>query len=467
MNGSAKAGVGQDPMLDLVNTRDYVVGYNDSPASIAKKFGLALSSLLAANPQKPTKVVAGVTTFRELLVGETLNVPTVGLSGPDATGVGFNFFKAALLPWGAISETEKAFRHHGAARRVGRPRSDQTWERWRQVHPGTPYSDYQNWWNQYGGPSGGTIGDAAGVGDVVSDTLAALSQVDPCSQTYVGMVCSAQSVLGLTPDGKWGSGSAGAAKARGLSAPPGCSPRPSWWAPVGQSNCGMVSSSVPIPVPLPVPDSTLTMTVPTVAQQGSFVTQQAAATALAAMNADPNYCSSVGQPGSSVNSAVHNFKASWNAANPQSPVPIGTGRYEPVTAAALASALGGASVPAGCGVVPVPGPYGGGGGMPQPQGGKSAQLPQGGGGAQPQGGGGAQPSPGPLGPPPPPGPVTHHGISTGAIVAAAIGAAALVGIVAIAATSKGRTTTRYRKGKTKIKYRTRRAPRRFKRKTKR
>ena len=353
MNGSP-IGVGQDPMLDLVNTRDYVVQYNDSPASIAKKFGIALSSLLAANPQKPTKVVAGATTFRELLVGETLNVPTVGLSGPDATGVGFNFFKAALLPWGMPAEIAKAAQHR-AHSRLGPHNS---WGRWQQVHPGTPYADYQNWWNVYG-QNGGTIGDATGVGDVVSDTMNALSQVDPCNQLYAGMVCSAQQLLGVTADGKWGSGSSAAARARGLSAPPGCSPRPSWWAPVGQSNCGSISAPSPYVAPAPVPGPTAPM------------------------------------------------PASMPTPSP-TPVPL-----------------------------PTPGP-GGSGGSGGPGGSSSVFV-------QPGGGGSVTPA--------------KHGISTGMIVAGAVGIAALVGIVAIAASSgKGKTTTRYRTGKTKIKYRLRKRP---------
>ncbi len=371
MNGASKVGTGQDPMLDLVNTRDYTVVYNDSPSAIAKRFGITLSDLLAANPQKPTTVTAGVRTFREIRVGETLNIPTVGLSGADATGVGFNFFKAALLPWGAITETEKALRHsphrvtQGARFLPQHTRSDQTWERWRQVHPGTPYSDYIQWYEQYG-KSGGTIGDAGtGVGDVVSDTMNALSQVDPCNQTYVGMVCSAQSVLGLNPDGKWGSQSYGAAKARGLSAPSPCSPRPSWWAPVGQSNCGSVSAPPPVPIygnaPVPMP----------------------------------------------------------------APMPMPGPAPAPIP-------------------MPVPGPGGapGGGGGPGGPGGSASVVVQPGGGV---------------------GPVAKHGISTGMIVAGAIGVAALVGIVAIAATSGKKTQTRYRKGKTKIKYRLRRAPKHYKR----
>jgi hypothetical protein len=74
---------------------------------------------------------------------------------------------------------------------------------------------------------------------------------------------------------------------------------------------------------------------------------QAAQTALAAIQGDPNYCTSVGQVGSEVNTAVHDFKLAWNQANPGNPVPIGTGKFEPVVAAALAQVLGG-SGPAGC-----------------------------------------------------------------------------------------------------------------------
>lgn len=69
---------------------------------------------------------------------------------------------------------------------------------------------------------------------------------------------------------------------------------------------------------------------------------QAASNAIAA---DANYCVSVAQAGSSVNSAVHAFKAAWNASQ-SPPVPINTGRYESSVAAALAQVIG--SAPAGC-----------------------------------------------------------------------------------------------------------------------
>jgi hypothetical protein len=399
MNGASKVGVDQDPLLDLVNTRDYTIAYGDSPASVAKKFGISLSDLLAANPQKPTTITAGVRTFRELHIGEKLNVPTVGLSGADAIGVGFNFFKAALLPWGAPMEIAesliaKSLRHR---KHVGAPTKGghNSWERWQQVHPGTPYSDYQNWWNTYG-QTGGTIAGAAGVGDVVSDTMNALSQVDPCNQLYVGMVCSAQSVLGLNPDGKWGSGSYGAAKARGLSAPSPCSPRPSWWAPVGQSNCGQISAPsptptpvtvVPMPVPMPMPMPTPGAT-PAAAQAAQAAQQAAVQAAQATTPAAAQQAAAVAQQAAA--QAVQVAQ--------QNPTPATQQAAQTAQQAAAAAVTH----------------------------------------------------------------EKKHGISTGMIVAGAIGVAALVGIVAIAATSGKKTTTRYRTKKGKTRYITRKAPKRRK-----
>ena len=86
----------------------------------------------------------------------------------------------------------------------------------------------------------------------------------------------------------------------------------------------------------------------------------AASVAASAIASDPNYCTSVGQVGSAVNTAVHAFKAAWNAwyqggdpDSPSYPVPINTGRFEPVVAAAMAGLLGGG--PAGCsGLTPPP-----------------------------------------------------------------------------------------------------------------
>jgi hypothetical protein len=107
---------------------------------------------------------------------------------------------------------------------------------------------------------------------------------------------------------------------------------------------------------LATPELTLpTMTVipaTPVPQPGSFPPAvQAAAQAVAAALVDPSYCATVGQVGSAVNVAVHNFKLAWNAT--QSPkVPIGTGNYEAATALAVGQVLG--SAPPACGVRAAP-----------------------------------------------------------------------------------------------------------------
>ena len=70
----------------------------------------------------------------------------------------------------------------------------------------------------------------------------------------------------------------------------------------------------------------------------------AAQTVASAIAADSNYCASVAQPGTTVNTAVHNFKAAWNAS--QTPaVPINTGNYEAATATAIQQIFGSAPVP--------------------------------------------------------------------------------------------------------------------------
>jgi len=71
----------------------------------------------------------------------------------------------------------------------------------------------------------------------------------------------------------------------------------------------------------------------------------AARAAVAAIVADPSYCTSVTHPGSSVNAAVHAFKTAWNSSG-ANPVPINTSNYEQATASALAQALG--SAPTAC-----------------------------------------------------------------------------------------------------------------------
>lgn len=228
----------------------YKTKIGDSPAKIARRYGVPFGKLIGANPQKPTTVVAGVRTWQSLSPNESVNVP-VGV----------------------------------------------------------------------------------GVGDAISDMVG----INPCDQRNVNLVCAAQAVLGVTVDGKWGHGTATAAQALVPGAPGGCSPTPAWWGARGTSKCG----SAPSGGGGGVPTSSLSV---------------AAAAALAALTADPNYCASVARVGTLVNTTVHNFKAAWNASNPSSPVPIGTGKYEPVVAQALSSALGGQTVPPGCGAGAAPPP---------------------------------------------------------------------------------------------------------------
>jgi hypothetical protein len=88
---AAPIGVGQDALEDVLNAnagRDYTVVRGDSPASIAKKFGVSLDQLLNANPQKATTVVKGVRTWTDLSINEGLNLPKAGVRLGYVTGVG-------------------------------------------------------------------------------------------------------------------------------------------------------------------------------------------------------------------------------------------------------------------------------------------------------------------------------------------------------------------------------------------
>jgi hypothetical protein len=125
--------------------------------------------------------------------------------------------------------------------------------------------------------------------------------------------------------------------------------------------------------------------------------QNAARTASAAMESDPNYCASVAQPGSAVNTAVHAFKTAWNAS--QAPaVPVGTGNYEAATAAAIQQVVG--SAPVACGAQP------------------------------------ARPPPTPVHVVAPIAAAPAKGLSTGAVVGIGLLAATTVGGIAYAATRK-------------------------------
>lgn len=66
--------------------RQYQVQYGDSPATIARKFGMPVQRLLQANPHKPLMTVDGRHTFQGLRHGEVLHVPFgVGAPGDPLT----------------------------------------------------------------------------------------------------------------------------------------------------------------------------------------------------------------------------------------------------------------------------------------------------------------------------------------------------------------------------------------------
>ena len=174
----------------------YKTQYADTPAIIARKHGVGFDALIGANPQKPTTVVAGVRTWRDLRPGEVVQVP-VGV----------------------------------------------------------------------------------GVGSVASDAVGAMMAAgSPCDQANVALVCAAQRALGVGADGKWGSGSASAAQRVVAGAPAGCSPRPGWWAPAGQSNCPSASAPTASTTAVPAAVQALTSVNPCLQSSATLV-----ATAQAAM----------------------------------------------------------------------------------------------------------------------------------------------------------------------------------------
>jgi Putative peptidoglycan binding domain len=165
-----------------------------------------------------------------------------------------------------------------------------------------------------------------------------------------------QTIIGVKADGIFGPATAASTKAwqgtHGVAADGIVGPN-TWKAALGGA---APTAAAAAPAPLATPSSSLTT---------------AARTCLTALSGDANYCTSVAKTGTAVNTAVHNFKAAWNAANPGRAVPIGTGKYEISVAAALWSALGGqVDVPPGCtGAVPSAAPAA----APPPP---MAQIPQ-------------------------------------------------------------------------------------------
>jgi LysM domain len=430
----------------------YVVQQGDSPHSIAHRFGIHVWQLIEANPNKPVVTVSGQQTWSALYPGERLRVPAHhhhrGFVAPPSPPPQQPWWQPQQpwqppLPqqWQQQQVPQRPYHpgrfRFGPIHGIGSPDARARWfaheELLRRIHGRHGY--------EYGDNPYGVAG--AGVGDVAGDALnALLAAGDPCDPNNAALVCAVQTALGIGADGKWGAGTAKAAQAVVPGAPGACTPRPSWWAPAGQSNCGgappmqmppLVVTPAPAPAPVPAPPPA---TVPATTAPSSLPPAPPPAV-LAMTTLDP--C------------AAANVSAVCAA---QAALGIGVdGKWGAGTAKAAQAVL--SNAPPAC--APRPGwwaPAGqsncGGGATPGP-----APKPRGGGGAP-----GPVPGPG-AGPGVPPMAPLQASVTPGGIappkggastmaVASVLGLVAIAGIVAVVATGAHKPII--------TRYRTRRAP---------
>lgn len=433
----------------------YTVGMGESPTMIARAFGVPLQRLIAANPHKETKMVGTTRTWVGLKPRETITVPASGFVG-DATTDAINALIAAGGPclqanvglvctiqrllgvsadgkWGTTTSTAARTRVAGA--------------------PGA-CSPRPLWWAPVGQsncpavipppppPVAPTISPAASPGFSPEAVLALLT-INPCDPSSVAVVCAAQAALKVAVDGKYGDATATAARRLVPNAPPGCNPRPLWWKPVGQSNC-VSTPVIPIPsspsptitAPAPAPAPTPTAVAPAAVLVLGTINPCLEANVMLVCAAQKALGVTVdGKYGTSTAAAARRLFAgappacdprpSWwkpigqsNCVSSSIPAPIPSPVPAPLPSPAPAPAPSPTPAPA-----PAPSP------TPTP-----SPSPT--------------PSPAPA-PAPSPSDTTivvppepKKGLSTGAIVLGSVAAAALVGIVAIAATGKKSTVYR-------------------------
>jgi hypothetical protein len=228
----------------------YKVGYNDSPAKIAHAYRVPFDALIRANPHKPTRKVAGQTTWQGLGLGEEINIPSVGTLGDAVSDV-----IAALVSAGGPCNRANVALVCAVQRALGVTVDGKygsgTAAAARAVFPGAPAgcSPTPSWWvkGQSACPSVSAPLPIP-VPAAVAPSSAMPPLPSPCDPANVAAVCTLQRALGVTVDGKYGNDTATAARKIDPSFPPGCSPRPSWWKPAGQSNCpGAASAPAPTP----------------------------------------------------------------------------------------------------------------------------------------------------------------------------------------------------------------------------
>jgi len=247
----------------------YRVRQGESPAIIGRRFGVSSAAIVAANPHKPTTMVAGQRTFRSLGVGEQLSVPIgVGATVPiaDPAAAHATIREGSRGPDVALWQTIIGSGVDG----IFGPNTTAKTKSWQAGHglAADGIVGPKSWAAALGGafpaaPAASAPLPAPTVTPVSLPSLPsvsapaaamAIATIDPCYSGNVDMICAAQRALGITVDGKYGADTAAAIRKLVPNAPAGCSPRPSWWAPTGKSNCGGGAvPSLPAPTPLPMP----------------------------------------------------------------------------------------------------------------------------------------------------------------------------------------------------------------------
>jgi hypothetical protein len=263
----------------------YTVQNGDSPHSIARRFGIHVRQLIAANPNKPVVNVSGQQTWSALYPGERLRIPhRHEFLSPQAQPS----YAPPQAPW--WQQQQQWQQPWQQQQQWQPPPPPPSWQQ--QQIPQQPYNPGRFRFGPRGVHGVGTVlaghryeeelrrlregrrgyeyggmpyGVAdAGLGDAGSDAVQALLAAgDPCDPNNTALVCAVQAALGIGADGKWGAGTAKAAQAVFPGAPGACTPRPSWWAPAGQSNCGaappaLAPSAAPMVMPpLIIPTASL------------------------------------------------------------------------------------------------------------------------------------------------------------------------------------------------------------------
>jgi hypothetical protein len=296
--------------------RTYVVKEGDSPARIASRDDMAgcpkcSVDLVRANPQKPTvRHPNGFVTFRELGVGEVLNLPD-------------SWFHPA-----------------------------------RESLPPTYYKILPH----ANGVTRGTLGDFPEL-DTAVTRVAELAAMDDAAFAQAVGDASSKIDAAVTEAYKSAHSPDAAAKAQAVKS------STSWaWqrnrdlaaAIAAGDKTAITRARLDIQNALATALGNARLAIvahyPTTGPTAASASLQAAAKAAAqAIAADANYCTSVTHPGTPVNAAVHRFKLAWNASQ-TTKVPLDTGNYETQTTVALAQVLGSAPSACGPGMQPVPAP---------------------------------------------------------------------------------------------------------------